>query len=79
VFERRTLRKIPGPNVREETGDWRKLFNEELHGFTFRVMKSRGMRWAGHVYAYRGLVGKPLGERRHRWEDSVKIGVKEAG
>jgi len=44
VFERRTLRKIPGPKVREETGDWRKLFNEELYGFTSRVMKARRMR-----------------------------------
>jgi hypothetical protein len=61
VFERRILRKIPRPKVEEETGDWRKLFNEELHGFTSRVMKAKRMRWAGHVYAYRVLVGKPLG------------------
>jgi len=79
VFERRILRKILGPKVEEETGDWRKLLKEDLHGFTFRVMKARRMRWAGHVYAYRVLVGKPLGEPRHRWEFSIKIVVKEAG
>jgi len=66
VFERRILRKILGPKVEEETGDWRKLLKEELHGFASRVMKARRMRWAGHVYACRVFVGKPLGEPRHR-------------
>jgi len=65
--------------VEEETRDWRKLLNEELHGFTSRVMKAKRMRLAGHVYAYRVLVGKPLGEPRRRWEDYIKIGAKEAG
>jgi hypothetical protein len=57
------------------TGDWRKLHNEELHNLysslrTIRVIKSRRMRWAGHVAqmgekrnAYRILVGKPEGKR----------------
>jgi len=42
-------------------------------------MKARRMRWAGHVYAYRVLVGKLLGEPRHRWEVCIKIDVKETG
>jgi hypothetical protein len=56
-------------------GDWRKLHNEELHNLYFspniiRMIKSRRMRWAGHVHemgetrnAYRTLVGKPEGKR----------------
>ena len=79
AFERRILRKILGPKVEEEIGDWRKLLKEELYGFTSRIMKARRMRWAGHVYSYRGLVGKPFVEPRHRWEVCLKIGIKEAG
>jgi hypothetical protein len=57
------------------TGDWRKLHNEELHNLysapnIIRMIKSRRMRWAGHVArmgetrnAYRILVGKPEGKR----------------
>jgi hypothetical protein len=53
VFENRVLRKIFGPK-REEYGSWRKLHNDELHGLyslpnIVRVIKSRRMRWAGHV------------------------------
>jgi hypothetical protein len=53
VFENRVLRKIFGPK-REEDGSWRKLHNDELHDLcsspnTFRVIKPRRMRWAGHV------------------------------
>jgi hypothetical protein len=53
VFENRVLRKIFGPK-REEDVSWRKLHNEELHGLYssanfVRVIKSRKMRWAGHV------------------------------
>jgi hypothetical protein len=53
VFENRVLRKIFGPK-REEHGSWRKLHNDELHGLysspsIVRVIKSRKMRWAGHV------------------------------
>jgi hypothetical protein len=53
VFENRVLRKIYGPK-REEDGSWRKLHNDELHNLysspnTVRVIKSRRMRWAGHV------------------------------
>jgi hypothetical protein len=60
VFENRVLRKIFGPK-REEDGSWRKLHNDELHNLyssadIFRVIKTRRMRWAGHVAR--------MGERR---------------
>jgi hypothetical protein len=53
VFENTVLRKIFGPK-REEDGSWRKLHNDELHSLyslsnIVRVIKSRRMRWAGHV------------------------------
>jgi len=54
VFEKRVLRRIFGPKRDEVTGEWRKLHNEELSGvycsvYIVRVIKSRRMRWAGHV------------------------------
>jgi hypothetical protein len=54
VFENRAFRKIFGPKGSEETGGWRNLHNEELHNLysspsLIRVIKSRKMRWAGHV------------------------------
>jgi hypothetical protein len=74
VFENRVLR-IFGPKRDEVTGEWRKLYNEELHDLysspsIIRIIKARRMRWAGHVArmgekrkAYRLLVGKPEGRR----------------
>jgi hypothetical protein len=93
VFENRVLRKIFGPK-REEDGSWRKLHNDELHNLysspnIVRVIKSRRMRWAGHVArmgrgrgAYRVLVGRPEGKRplgrpRRRWEDNIKMDLRE--
>jgi hypothetical protein len=76
VFENRVLRRIFGPKRDEVTGEWRKLHNKELHDLysspsIIRIMKSRRMRWAGHVAriggkrnAYRLLLGKPE-ERDH--------------
>jgi hypothetical protein len=54
VFENRVLRRIFGPKRDNVTGDWRKLHNEELHNLCSspninRMIKSRRMRWAGHV------------------------------
>ena len=74
MFENRVLRRIFGPKRDEETGEWRKLHNEELNDLycspnIVRVIKSRTMRWAGHVVCmgegrgvYRVLVGKPEGK-----------------
>jgi len=54
VFENGVLRRVFGPKRDEVTGEWRKLHNEELNDLycspnIFRVIKSRRMRWAGHV------------------------------
>jgi hypothetical protein len=54
VFENRMLRRIFGPKRDEVTGGWRKLHNKELHNLysspsVIRMIKSRMMRWAGHV------------------------------
>jgi hypothetical protein len=54
VFENRVFRRIFGPKSDEVTGGWRKLHNEELHTLycslsIMRMIKSRRMRWAGHV------------------------------
>jgi hypothetical protein len=54
VFENRVLRRIFGPKRDEVTGEWRKLHNEELHilysfSNVIRQIKSRRMRWAGHL------------------------------
>jgi hypothetical protein len=71
VFENRVLRRIFEPKRGEETGEWRKLHNEELRDLysspsIIRIIKSRRMRWAGLVArmgekrnAYRLLMGKP--------------------
>jgi hypothetical protein len=54
VLEYRVLRRLCGPKRDEVIGDWRKLHNEELHNLYFspsiiRMIKSRRMRWTGHV------------------------------
>jgi hypothetical protein len=54
LFENRVLRRISGPKRGEVAGEWRKLHNEELHNLysspdIIRQVKSRRMRWAGHV------------------------------
>jgi hypothetical protein len=70
VFENRVPRRIYGPKWEEVAGGWRRLHNEELHNLCdspniVRVIKSRMVRWAGHVAhvgeminAYKILVGK---------------------
>jgi hypothetical protein len=81
---RRGLRRIFGPK-RKGDGSWRKLHNE-LHGLYCSPNIVR-VRWTGHVArmrAYRILVvragGKrPLGRSRRRWEDNIKIDLREIG
>ncbi|KAJ4428144.1 hypothetical protein ANN_24158 [Periplaneta americana] len=96
VFENKVLRKIFGAKRDEVTGEWRKLHNAELHALytsrdIIRKIKSRCLRWAGHVArmgdsrnAYRVLVGRPEGKRplgrpRRRWEDNIKMDLREVG
>ena len=96
VFEHRVLRGIFVPKRDEVTGEWRKLHNEEVNDLycspkMVRVIKSRRMRWVGHVArmgerrgVYRVLVGKsegkrPLGRPRRRWRDNIKMGLQEVG
>ena len=95
VFENRVMR-IFGPRRDEATGEWRKLHNDILNDLycspnIVRVIKSRRMRWTGHVArmgegrgVYRILVGKPEGKRplrrpRRRWEDNIKKDLQEVG
>jgi hypothetical protein len=95
LFENRVL-KIFGPKRDEVTGEWRKLHNVELNDLyslpnIVRVVKSRRMRWAGHVArmvedrcVHGLLVGKPEGKRplwrpRRKWEDNIKMDFQEVG
>jgi hypothetical protein len=90
------LRRIFGPKRDEVTEGRRKLHNEELHDLysspsIIRIIKSRSIRWAGHVArivekrnAYRLLVGKPEGKRplerpRRRWVGNIKMNLSEIG
>jgi hypothetical protein len=96
VFENRVLSGIFGPKRDEVTGEWRKLHNGELHNLhsspnITRQIKSRRMRWAGHVArmgegrnVYRVLVGKlegkrPLERPRNGWEDGIRTDLEEIG
>ena len=96
VFDRSVLRRIFGPRRDKVTGERRRLHNEELNDLycspnTVRVIKSRRMRWAGHVarmgerrHVYSALVGKPEGKRqlgrpRRRWKDNIKMDLQEVG
>jgi len=79
VFENMMLRRIFGPRKDEVTEERRRLHNEELNDLysspnSVRVIKSRGMRWAGHVARLgeeRGCIGSCWGNRREgdHWGD----------
>ena len=94
VFENRVLRRVLGPKRDEIRGEWRKQHNEELNDLYyspnfFRVIKSRIVRWVGHVArmgcrrgVYRVRVGnpqrkRPLGRPRRRWEDNINLDLQE--
>jgi len=94
VFENMVLRRIFGPRRDEVMGEWRRLHKEELNDLysspnIVRVIKSRRMRWDGHVACmgeergvYRVLVGKSEGKRslgrpRRRWVDNSRTDLQE--
>jgi hypothetical protein len=96
VFENRVLRRIFGPKRDEVTGEWRKLHDAELHNLysspdIIRQVKSRRMRWAGHVAhmgeerkLYKILMRKTegkrlLGRQRRGWEDGIRMYLREIG
>ena len=96
VFENMVLRRIFDPKRDEVTGEWRRLHNEELNDLysspnIVRVIKSRRLRWAGHVArmgeergVYMVLMGKPEGKRplgrpRRRWVDNIRMDLQEVG
>ena len=96
AFENMVLRRVFGPKRDEVTGEWRKLHNEELRDIyslpnIVRVVKSRRIRWAGHVAhmgegrgVHRVIVRKPerkrpLGRPRRRWEDNIRMNLREVG
>jgi len=87
------LRRIFGPRTDELTGEWRRLHGEELNDLypspnIVRVIKSRRMRWAGHVArmgeergVYRVLVGNrrerdPFGRSRRRWVNNIRVDLQ---
>ena len=86
--------KIFGPKRDEQTGEWRKLHNVELHNLygnadIIKTLKSRGLRWAGHVArmgygrrAHKILLEKPegthpCGKPKISWEDNIITDLKE--
>jgi hypothetical protein len=96
VFENRVLRRISGPKRDDATGEWRMLHNEELRNLysspdIIRRIKSRRMRWAGHVArmgeereVYKVFMGKPegripLGSPRRGWENEIRMDLREMG
>ena len=96
MFENMALGRIFVPRRDEVTREWRRLHNEKLNDLysspnIVRVIKSRRMRWAGHVArmggergVYRVLVGKPevkrpLGRPRRRWVDNIRMDLREVG
>jgi hypothetical protein len=87
---------LVGPKRDEVTVEWRKLHNKKLHDLysspsIIRIIKSRRMRWAGHVArmgrrgnAYRLMIGKPEGKRplgrsRRRWMNNIRMDLGEVG
>jgi hypothetical protein len=87
VFENIVPRKIFGHKRDEVTGEWRRLYNEELYDVYpyIKVIKSRRLIWTSHVArtgetigAHRVLVDKPVGKNprlrpKRRWENNIKI------
>jgi hypothetical protein len=96
MSENRVLRRIFRPKREKVAGGWRRLHNEELHDLyvsrnIIRVIKSRKMRWSGHVarmgerrYAHKISVGKaggrrPLRRTGRKYEDNIKMDLRKIG
>jgi hypothetical protein len=95
VFENRVLRRIFGPKREEDGSGRKLYNDELHSLYSspniIRVIKSRKMRWTVHVAhmgegrgVYRVLIGRPEGKRplerpRHRWEDNIKMDLREIG
>jgi hypothetical protein len=94
VFDNKVLRRIFGAKRDEVMGEWRRLHNRELHNLYSSPdiiwhIKSRRIRWAGHVACMgdersvcKVLVGKPerktlCRRHRHRWEDGIRMDLGE--
>jgi hypothetical protein len=90
AFENRVLRRMFGPKRDEVTGGWRKLYDNLCSSPSkIRMIKSRRMRWAGHVArmgekksVYKILMGKsegkrPLGRPKCRWVDNIGTDLRE--
>ena len=89
AFKNRILRQIFGP-MRDANGEWIRLLNDHINS-SFRspnilgVIKSRRLRWAGHVVRMKEiLTGKLTGKRllgrpRRRFEDNIRMDFKEIG
>ena len=94
MCQNRVLGRIFGPKRDEVTGEWRRLHNEKSNDLYcslnfVRVIKSREMKWIGHVArmgegrsAFRVLVGKTegkslLGSPWRRWEDNINMDLRE--
>ena len=95
IFENMILRRIFGPK-RDENGKWRRLHNEELHSLyrspnIVRVIKSRRLRWTGHVtrmkegrsafkiFTVKPKGKRPLGRYRRRWRDNNRMNLEDIG
>jgi hypothetical protein len=92
VFENWVLRRIFGPKRDEVTGEWRKLHHGELHNLSsspdiVRQVKSRRMWWVGHGRGEKSVQGfggkarrkRPLGRPMRKWEDGIKMDLREIG
>jgi hypothetical protein len=96
VLENSVLKRMFGAKRDDVVGEWRKLHSEYLRNLysyrdIIRQIKSRRMRWTGHVarmreerQVYKLLVGKPegkkpLGKQRHRWQDGIRMDLREIG
>ena len=93
IFERKILRKIPGP-TKEVNGLWRIKTNEELDELIkrkniIRFIKSQRLKWLGHVermqnerevtriYKWKPLAYRPKGRPKNRWEDEVRMDLQK--